>query len=218
MRCGTTRKRTTELATAEPIDPDHRIRDARGADDDEAVAWFARRAIIIAQDEPTKKRQRLSVDAQRWEQYRKTADRLAQEHAQQTHDIYHRAHAAAVARQHLRTLHMHYTNTLTAKTNYHRLVTKLVEEHMTAQQLQDTHAHLCQIRRQWYEQAKYDTGIWYADAKLLLMISGRYRRLCASTEKLLDLHQRQALYMWHQQKHLANMTQCYHDACKHKTT
>ena len=80
-----------------------------------------------------------------------------------------------------------------------------------------THAHLCQIRRQWYEQAKY-TGIWYADAKLLLLICGRYRRLCAGTEKLLDLHLRQALYLWRQQKHLANMTQCYHDACKHKTT
>ena len=218
MRCGTKRKRKTEIATAEPIDSDQWIRDPRGADDDEAVAWFVGRATITAQDEHTKKRQRLSVDAQRWEQYRKTEEGLAQEHAQQTHDIYHRAHAAAVARQHLRTLHTHYTNTQTAKTDYHRLVTKLVEEQMTTQQLQDTHAHLCQIRRQWYEQAKYDTGIWYADAKLLLLIRGRYRRLCASTEKQLDLHQRQALYMWHQQKHLANMTQCYHDACKHKTT
>ena len=206
MRCGTKSKRKTEVAKAEPIDPDQWIRDARDADDDEAVAWFARRATITAQDEHTKKRQRLSVDTQRWEQYRKTADRLAQEHAQQTHDIYHRAHAAAVARQHLRTLHTHYTNTLTAKTDYHRLVTKLVEEQMAAQQLQDTHAHVCQIRRQWYEQAKCDTGIWYADAKLLLLIGGRYRRLCAGTEKVLDLHQRQALYMWRQQKHLANMT------------
>ena len=129
MRSGTKRKRKTEVATAEPIDPDQWIRDARGANDDEAVAWFARiRATNTAQDEPTKKRQRPSVNAQRWEQYRKTADRLAQEHAQQTHDIYHRAHAAAVARQHLRTLHTHYTNTLTAKTDYHRLVTKLIED------------------------------------------------------------------------------------------
>ena len=171
MWCGTKGERKTQVATAEPIDPDQWIRDARGADDDEAVAWFAGRATITAQDEHTKKRQRLSVDAQRWEQYRKTTDRLAQEHAQQTHDIYHRAQAAAVARQHLRTLHTCYTNTLTAKTDYHRLVTKLVEEPMTAQQLQDTHAHLCQIHRQWYEQAKYGTGIWYADANLLLLIS-----------------------------------------------
>ena len=54
MRSGTKRKRKTEVATAEPIDPDQWIRDARGADDDEAVVWFARRATNTAQDEPTK--------------------------------------------------------------------------------------------------------------------------------------------------------------------
>ena len=132
MWCGTKRKRKTEVATEEAIDPDQWLRDSRGAGDDEAVAWFATQATITAQDEHTKKRHRLNVDTQRWKQYRKKADRLAQEHARQTHDIYHRAHAAAVARQHLRTLHMWYTNTPTAKTNYHRLVTKLVEEQMQA--------------------------------------------------------------------------------------
>ena len=68
MRSGTERKRRTEVATAEPIDPEQWIRDARGANDDEAVAWFTRiRATNTAQDEPTQKRHRLSVDAQRWE-------------------------------------------------------------------------------------------------------------------------------------------------------
>ena len=142
MRSGTKRKRRTEVATAEPIDPDQWIRDARGANDDEAVAWFARiRATNTAQDEPTPKRQRLSVHAQRWEQYKTTADRLAQEQAQQTHDIYHRAHAAALALQHLRTLHTQYTNTQTAKTDCHMLVTKLIKDQMTAQRLHDTHTH-----------------------------------------------------------------------------
>ena len=98
------------------------------------------------------------------------------------------------------------------------IVTKLIKDQMTAQRLQDTHTRLCQIRRQWYEQAKDDTGIRYADAKMLLLICGRYRRLCTGSEKLLDLHPGQALYMWCQQKHLANMTQCYHDTCKQKTT
>ena len=218
MWCGTKPKRKTEVATEEAIDPDQWLRDARGAGDDEAVASFATRATITAQDEHTKKCQRLSVDTQRWKQYSTTADRLAQEHAQQAHDIYHRAHADAVARQHLRTLHMCYTNTLTAKTDYHRLVTKLVEEQMQAQQLKDTHAHLCQIRRQRYDQAKHDTGLWYEDAELLLLISDRYRRSSAGTQKLLDLYQRQATYMWRQQKYLTNMTQWYHDACKDKTT
>ena len=218
MWCGTKRKRKTKVATEEPIDLDQWIRDARGAGDNGAVAWFATRANNTAQDEHPKKRRRLNVDTQRPKQYSKTADSLAQEHARQAHDIYHRPHAAAVARQHLRTLHMCYTNTLTANADYHRLVTKLVEEQMQAQQLLDTHAHLCQTRRQSYEQAKYDTGSWYADVKLLLLVSNRYRRLSVGTEKLLDLYQPQAAYMWHQQQHLTDMTQCYHDACKHKTT
>ena len=81
-----------------------------------------------------------------------TTDRLAHEHAQQTRDIYHKAHIAVVARQHLHTLHMCYTNTLTAKLDYHGLVTKLVNEQRQAQRLHDTHTHLCQIRKQWYEQ------------------------------------------------------------------
>ena len=94
------------------------------------------------------------------------------------------------------------------------LLTKLIKDQMTTQRLHDTQAHLCQMRRQWYEQAKYDAGMWYADAKRLLLICGRYQRMCVGTEKLLDLHLRQALYMWCQQEHLANMTQCYLDACK----
>ena len=45
--------RRTEVATAEPIDPDQWIRDARAANDDEAVAWLTRmRATNTAPDEP----------------------------------------------------------------------------------------------------------------------------------------------------------------------
>ena len=143
MRSGTKRKRRTEVATAEPIDPDQWIRDARGANDDEAVAWLARmRATNTAQDEPTQKRRRLSVAAQRWEQYKMTADKLTQDYAQQSHNIYHRAHAAEVA-WHLCTLHTYYTNALAAKTDDHRLVTKVIKDQMAAQRLQDTHTHTC---------------------------------------------------------------------------
>ena len=92
-------------------------------------------------DEPTQKCRRLSVAAQRWEQYKTAADRLAQEHAQRSHDIYHSAHAAEVARQHRCTLHAYYTNTRTAKTDYHMLVTKLIKDQMAAQRLHDTHTH-----------------------------------------------------------------------------
>ena len=57
MRSGTKRKRRTEVATAEPIDPDEWIRDARAANDNEAVVCLARmRATNTAHDEPTQKR------------------------------------------------------------------------------------------------------------------------------------------------------------------
>ena len=59
--------------------------------------------------------------------------------------------------------------------------------------------------RQWYQQAKDDTRMWYADAKLLLMVNNRYWRLRAGTDKLLDLHHQQATYMWQQPTHLTAM-------------
>ena len=211
--CGAKRKRKAEDATADPIDPGQWLQDARNAGDSEAVAWFVARATNTGADDHIKKRQRLNVDTQRWEQYKTTTDRLANEHAQQARDIYHKAHLEAMARQHLRTLHMGYTNALTAKTDYHRLVVKLVNQQRQTQRLHDTHAHLYQIRRQWYEQAKEDTRLWYTDAKLLLMVNDRYWRLSAGTAKLLDLHHQQATYMWQQQTHLTAMAQYYQDAC-----
>ena len=143
MRSGTKRKRRTEVATAEPINPDQWIRDARAANDDEAVALLTRmRATNTAPVELTRKRRRLSVAAQRWEQYKTTAERLAQEHAQRSHDIYHSAHAAEVARQHLCTLHAYYTTTLKAKTDYHVLVTDQRPAGSTTT-ARHTHTHTC---------------------------------------------------------------------------
>ena len=80
------------------------------------------------QEEQTQKRRRLDVDARRWEQYQTASDKLAQEHAQRAYDAYHSAHASEVTRRHLRELHTLYFNTLTAKTEYHLLVTNPVEE------------------------------------------------------------------------------------------
>ena len=219
MRSGTKSKRRTEVATAEPMDPDQWIRDARAANDDDAVAWLTRmRATVAAQGEQTQKRRGLSVAIQWWRQYKTTADRLAQEHAQQSHDIYYNAHAGEVTRHQLCTLHAYYTSTLTAKPDYHMLATKLIKEQMAAQRLHDTHTHMCQVRRQWCEQAKYDTMTWYVDAKTSLLICRQHEKMCAETNKLLDHHLRQARYMWYQQEHMANMTQWFKDECKHKTT
>ena len=213
MRSGMKRKRRTEAATAEPIDPDLWIRDARAANDDEAVAWLARmRANNTTEEEQAQKRRRLDVDTRRWEHYKKTSDRFAQEHAQRAYDTYHSAHSAEVTRRHLCTLHALYPNTLTAKTDYHMLVAKLIKEQMAAQRLHCTRTNMCQVRRQWYEQAKHDTMTCYADAKTSLLICKRYEEMCTKTNKLL----RQAHYMWRQQEHIVNMTQWFNDDCNRK--
>ena len=171
-----------------------------------------------SQDDQAQKRRRLGVDGQRWEQYKTTSDRLAQEHAQRSHDIYHSAHAAAVARWHLCTLHTLCANTLTAKAHYHMLVAKLIKEQMAAQRLHYTHTNMCPVRRQWYEQARHDTMTWYADAKTSLLICKRYEKMCAETHKVLAHYLRQAHYMWCQQEHIANMPQWFNEDCKRKTT
>ena len=51
-----------------------------------------------------------------------------------------------------------------------------------------------------------------------LLISRRYEKIEAQTNKLLAHHLRQAHYMWCQQEHMANMTQWFNDECKQKTT
>ena len=82
MRSDMKRKRSTELAIAEPIDPDLWIRDAQAANDDEAVAWLVRtQESNTTQEEHTQKRRRLDVDARRREQSQTASDKLAQEHA-----------------------------------------------------------------------------------------------------------------------------------------
>ena len=81
------------------------------------------------------------------------------------------------------------------------LVTEVIKDQMAAQRLHDTHTPMCQVRRQWYEQAKHDTGTWYADAKKSPLICGRYKKMCADTDKVLDHHLHQTHYMWRQQEH-----------------
>ena len=120
--------------------------------------------------------------------------------------------------RHLCELHTLYSNTLTAKTEYHLLVTKRIEEQMTAQRLHITHTDMCLERRQWYEQAKHDTVTWYAGAKTSLQTYKIYERMCTDTDKLLAHHLRQAHYMWRQQEHIMNLTQGFNDHCNQKTT
>ena len=103
-----------------------------------------------------------------------------------------------VTRRHLCKLHALYSNTLTAKTEYHLLVTKLIEDHMAPQRKHSTHTNMCLVRRQWYEQAKHDTATWYADAKTSPLTYKRYEKMCMDTNKLLAHHVREAHYMGRQ--------------------
>ena len=178
VRSGMKRKRRNEPATAKLVDPDLWIQDAHAANDDEAVAWLVRMRESNMTQEQAQKRRHLDVDARRWEQYQTASDRLAQEHAQRAYDTYQSAHAAEVTRWRLCKLHALYSNTLIAKTNHHLLVAKLIQEHMAAQRLHCTHTNMCQVRRQWYEQAKHDTVTWYADAKTSLLSYKRYEEMC----------------------------------------
>ena len=159
-------KRGAKPATTERIDPNLWLWDVHAANDDEAVAWFARiHETNTNQEEQTQKRRRLDGHTRRWEHYLTASDKLAKEHAQHAHDAYYRAHASKVTRRHLRELRTLYANTLTAKTEYHLLVSNPTEEQIAAQRLHNTYTTMCLERRQWYEQAKHDTVKWYADVK-----------------------------------------------------
>ena len=82
MQGGMQRKRRTEPATAEPIDPNLWIRDAHAANDEEAVAWLVRmQETNTTQEEQAQKRRRLDVGTRPWEQYQTASNKLAQEHA-----------------------------------------------------------------------------------------------------------------------------------------
>ena len=219
MRCDMKRKHRAEPATAESIDPNVWLRYAHAANDDEAVAWSARiHETNTNQEEQTQKRRRLDGDARRWEHYLTASDKLAQEHAQRARDTYYNAQASELTRRHLRKLRTLYANTLTAKTEYHLLVSNLIEEQIAVQRLHKTYTTMCLERRQLYEQAKHDIVKWYADVKTSLHTYNRYERMCTDTNMLLAHHMRHAHYMWRQQEHIMNLTQGFNNNCKQKTT
>ena len=100
----------------------------------------------------------------------------------------------------MQELHTMYTNTLTAKTKYHLLVTNLLKEHIEAQRLHNTYATLCVERRRCYDQAKHDTMRRYADIKTSLLSYERFQRLRTDIDLLLAHHMQQAQYTWLQQE------------------
>ena len=216
MRSGTKRKRRNEVATAEPIDSYQWVRDARAANNDEAVAWFtSMRATNTAPKErnpeaSASQRSRTTLGAVQSDRRQvDTGTRTA--NTRHIPQRTHRSGGSAAPTHPARILHQHtncqnrlpHAGYSTAQGPYGCTTTA-----------RHTHTHMCQVCRQWYKQAKYDTVTWYADAKMSLLICGRYKKRC---------HRQTAgpsppTGTLHVQEHLANMTQCYLDACRHKTT
>ena len=100
-----------------------------------------------------------------------------------------------------------YTKTLTAKQDYHLLVTNLLKEHIETQHHTNAYAALCLERRQWYEQAKHYTMQQYANTKTSLLSHERFTRLYADTTLLFTDHNRQARYALLQQGRLTQLAQ-----------
>ena len=78
--------------------------------------------------------------------------------------------------------------TLTAKQDYHLLVTNLLSEHTKTQHHTNAYTALCVERQQWYEQAKHYTMQQCANAKTIFLTHERFAHLCAGTRLFLTNH------------------------------
>ena len=179
-----------------PVDAEMWLQATYTANAREAVTWFTNihRSQKQTHKECTSKRRRLDNLALRWEHYLSFYDKLAVQHAHRACEIYWFAQVTETALQHLRELRAVYAKTLTAKQDYHLLVTNLLKEHIETQRLKNAYTAMCTERRQWYDQAKHDTMRQYADTKMSLLSYERFARLCTDTTLLLTCHIRQAPY------------------------
>ena len=182
---------------------------AHAANDGEAVTWFTNihRSQKQTHEECTSKRRHLDNLTLRWEHYLSFHDKLALEHAHRACETYRFAQATVSALQHIRELRAVYTKTLTAKKDYHLLVTNLLKEHIETQRLKNTYTAMCMERRQWYGHAKHDTMRQYANTKMSLLSYERFARLRTDTAVLLTCHTQQALYTLLQQERIIQLAQ-----------
>ena len=141
----------------------------------------------------SKRRHLNNLDYQ-WEHHLSLLDNLAVQHAHRASECYRYAHVNETTLHHIRELHTMYAKTLTAKRDYHLLVTNLLREHIETQRHTNAYAALCLERRQWYEQAKHSTMQQYTGAKTSYLMHESYTRLCTNSDLLLIDHSRQAPY------------------------
>ena len=203
------RKRKAAATETVTVDVELWLQAAHAANDGEAVTWFTNihRSQKQIHGECTSKRRCLNNLAHRWEHYLSLYDKLAVQHAHRAFETYRHAQVTETTLQHVRELHAVYAKTLTAKQDYHLLVTNLLKEHIEMQQHNDTYTALCLERRQWYEQAKHYTMQQYANAKMSLLSHERFARLRTDTALLLTAHSRQARYALLQQERITQLAQ-----------
>ena len=204
------------------VDAEMWLQAAHPANDGESVTWFTNihRSQKQTHEECTSKRRRLDNLAHRCEHYLSFYDSnwLYVQHAHRAFETYQLAQVTETALQHLRELRTMNAKTLTAKEDYHLLVTNLLKEHIETHRQKNVYTALCPERRQWYEQAKHYTMQQYANAKTLLLSYERFARLCTDTALLLTDHSRQARYALLQQERVTQLAQDTAKAYRLKAT
>ena len=141
------------------------------------------------------------------EYYLSLYDKLALQHAHRASETYQFVQTTETALHHIWELRAVYTKTLTAKRDYHLMVTNLLKENIATQLLHNTYLAMCVERRRWYDQAKHDTRRQYADIKMSLLSYERCAQLRTDTAVLLTRHTQQALYTWRHQELIIQLAQ-----------
>ena len=210
------RKRKAEATATVTVDADLWLQAARAANDGEAVTWFTNthRSQKQMHEVCTSKRRRLDNLAHRWEHHFSLYDKLSVQHAHRALEFYRHAQVTETALHHVRELRAMYTKTLTAKRDYHLLVTNLLREHIETQH--HTNAYTALFVPLSAFQAKHSTMQQYANAKTPFLMHERYAGLCTNTTLLLTDHRRQTQYALLQQKRLIQLDHDTANTCQQK--
>ena len=214
------RKRKAKTTTPMPVDAQLWLQVAHAANDGEAVTWLTsiHRTHKQTHEEHTSKRRRLDNLTIWWEHDLSCSNKLALQHTQRACEMYRFAQVTETALLHLRERHTMYTNILTAKMDYHLLVTDLLKERIETQRLHNAYTATCLECRQWNDQTKNDTMRHYADRKTSLLSYERFKRLRIDTDVLLTHHPQQALYTLLQQEHIIQLAHETANSHRIKTT
>ena len=132
---------------------------------------------------------------------------MALKHAHCARETYRFARTTETALHHIRVLRAVYAKTLTAKRDYHPMVTNVLKENIATHSLQNPHTRMCVERRRWYDQGKHDTRRQYADIEMSNLSYERCARVRRDTALLLTSHVQQTPCTWTQQERIIQLAQ-----------